>query len=128
MSLPLATKEISAHPGKNAVTSPTDKVAMQADIDRKASLPISLFPQQFDLTPLLIQMRLYGVIQAFRENRYPDNVQIDDTLSYVLDHSPIDESKLSGDGKKLVSDVRDIIETVRLLPFFCCTSKYNLPL
>lgn len=60
-------------------------------------------------------MRLYGVIQAFRENRYPDNYQIDETLTYVLGHSPVDESKLSSDGKKLVSDVRDIIETVRVL-------------
>lgn len=38
MSLPLATKEISHHPGKNAVTSPTDKAAMQADVDRKVRL------------------------------------------------------------------------------------------
>lgn len=58
-------------------------------------------------------MRLYGVIQAFRENRYPDNVQVDETLSYVLGHSPVDESKLSSEGRKLVNDVRDIIETVR---------------
>lgn len=65
-------------------------------------------------------MRLYGVIQAFRENRYPDNVQIDETLSYVLGHSPVDESKLSSEGRKLVNDVRDIIETVRTLfpPFY----------
>ncbi|KAF8301114.1 hypothetical protein DL93DRAFT_2122133 [Clavulina sp. PMI_390] len=95
MSLPLATKEISNSPGKNAVTSPTDKAVMQADIDRK--------------------MRFYGVIQAFRENRYPDNVQIDETLLYVLDNSPIDESKLSSEGRKLISDARDIIETARLI-------------
>lgn len=54
MSLPLATKEISAHPGKNAVTSPTDKVAMQADIDRKASLslPFSMTTQSDTPSPL----------------------------------------------------------------------------
>lgn len=57
-------------------------------------------------------MRLYGVIEAFRQGRLPDNKQIDETLNYVLDHSPIDERKLSRDGQKLVSDARDIIETV----------------
>ena len=35
MSLPQATKEISAHPGKNTVTSPTVKADLQADVDRK---------------------------------------------------------------------------------------------
>ena len=48
----------------------------------------------------------------------PDNRQIDETLSYVRDHSPIDVDKLSPDGKKLVQDVRDIVETVsRLLNY-----------
>jgi hypothetical protein len=63
-------------------------------------------------------MRLYGVLQALRQNRYPDNVQIDETLSYVLDkkHSPVDESKLSREGRVLIQDVRDIIETVRISP------------
>lgn len=35
MSLPQASKEISHNPGKNSVTAPTDKAAMQADVDRK---------------------------------------------------------------------------------------------
>jgi Family of unknown function (DUF5923) len=57
-------------------------------------------------------MRLYGAIQAFRQNRLPDNAQIDDTLKYVAEHSPVDEKKLSHEGQKLINDVRDIIETV----------------
>jgi hypothetical protein len=65
-------------------------------------------------------MRLYGVIQAFRENRYPDNIQIDETLTYVIQHSPVDESKLSSEGKKLISNVRDIVETVRSTLFSSC--------
>lgn len=58
-------------------------------------------------------MRLYGIIQAFRENRYPNNVQIDEALTYIVQHSPVDESKLSSEGRKLINDVRDIVETVR---------------
>lgn len=57
-------------------------------------------------------MRLYGAIQAFRENKYPDNAQIDETLAYVIQHSPVDESRLSSEGRKLIHDVRDILETV----------------
>ena len=60
-------------------------------------------------------MRLYGVIQAFRLGRMPDNQQIDQTLKYVINNSPIDESKLSAEGKELTQDVRDIIETARLI-------------
>ena len=60
-------------------------------------------------------MRLYGVIQAFRLGRMPSNEQIDQTLKYVVNNSPIDESKLSSEGRELTQDVRDIIETARLI-------------
>jgi hypothetical protein len=45
----------------------------------------------------------------------PDNRQIDDTLQYLLKTSPVDEQKLSPDGRKLIQDSRDIIETARLI-------------
>jgi len=45
----------------------------------------------------------------------PDNRQIDDTLRYVEEHSPIDTDQLSTEGKKLIQDTRDIIETARLI-------------
>ncbi|KAG8905215.1 hypothetical protein FRB99_000484 [Tulasnella sp. 403] len=95
MSLSNASAEISSHPGKNTVTVPTDKATQAADVDRK--------------------LRLYGVIEALRAGKFPDNAQIDGTLTYVGQHSPIDISKLSHDGQKLVSDSRDIIETARLI-------------
>ena len=57
-------------------------------------------------------MRLYGVIQALRAGRMPDNAQLDQTLQYFVTKSPIDISKLSPEGKKLVEDVRAILETV----------------
>ncbi|QRV89055.1 hypothetical protein RhiJN_17073 [Ceratobasidium sp. AG-Ba] len=95
MSLPKATQDVSAHPGANSVTSPTDPATMQADVDRK--------------------MRFYGVIEAFRQGRLPDNQQIDETLQYINNHSPVDVNALSPDGKKLIQDTRDIIETARLI-------------
>ena len=58
-------------------------------------------------------MRLYGVIQAFRAGRMPDNTQIDQTLKYFIEHSPIDIDKLSPEGQKLIEDVRGILGTTR---------------
>ncbi|KZW03262.1 hypothetical protein EXIGLDRAFT_759133 [Exidia glandulosa HHB12029] len=95
MSLPAATKNISDKPPANAVTSPNDPKALQADVDRK--------------------LRAYGVIQAFRNGRLPSNTQIDETLAYVRDHSPVSVDKLSPEGRKLIDDSRDIIETARLM-------------
>ena len=63
----------------------------------------------------VLQIRLYGVIQAFRDGRLPDNAQIDHTLKYVLDNSPVDQDQLSPDGRKLVQDLKDIIETARVI-------------
>jgi hypothetical protein len=45
----------------------------------------------------------------------PDNKQIDETLQYFLDHSIVDTSKLSSEGKRLVNDTRDIVESARLM-------------
>ena len=63
----------------------------------------------------VLQLKFYGVIQAFREGRLPSNQQISETLDYVLNHSPVDETKLSHEGKQLVQDVRDIIKTAGLM-------------
>lgn len=95
MSLPQAPKDISDHPAKGSVTAPVDKQAQAADVDRK--------------------LKLYGVFSAFKESRMPTNEQIDRTLNYVLQHSPVPESDLSPEGRKLISDTRDIIETARLI-------------
>jgi hypothetical protein len=45
----------------------------------------------------------------------PSNVQIDETLKYVIDNSPVDKSKLSSEGQKLIQDIREIVETARLI-------------
>lgn len=57
----------------------------------------------------------YGIIEAFHLGRLPSNAQIDQTRQYVIDHSPVHVDKLSLDGKKLVQDTRDIIETACLI-------------
>ncbi|KAI0275464.1 hypothetical protein BC834DRAFT_840264 [Gloeopeniophorella convolvens] len=95
MSLPNATKDTTEHPGKNAVSSPVDKQQKAADVDRK--------------------LRFYGIFEAFRQGRYPSNQQIDAALKYVLANSPVDQDKLSPEGRKLIQDCQDIVETARLI-------------
>ncbi|KAG5639678.1 hypothetical protein H0H81_005861 [Sphagnurus paluster] len=95
MSLSAAPKDISNDPVPGSVTEPINKQAKDADVERK--------------------LRLYGVIEAFRRGRLPSNEQIDHTLQYVLDHSPVDVDRLSSEGKKLVQDTHDIIETARMM-------------
>ena len=114
MSLPPAHKEISEHPAPDSVAVPTNKQLKEADVDRKVD-GSERPPFQFQKIERIFQIRFYGVIQAFRQGRMPDNKQIDDTLNYVKDHSPVELDKLSPEGRKLVQDSRDIIETARLI-------------
>ncbi|PPQ71059.1 hypothetical protein CVT26_011461 [Gymnopilus dilepis] len=95
MSLPPAQKDVHENPAKNSVVAPSNRAAKEADVDRK--------------------LRFYGVIQAFRKGKMPSNEQIDTTLQYVLDHSPVDVNQLSPEGRKLVQDTREIISTARLM-------------
>ncbi|KZP14441.1 hypothetical protein FIBSPDRAFT_912787 [Athelia psychrophila] len=95
MSLPTAPKDVSAHPIKGSVVDPVVKADKEADVDRK--------------------IRLYGVIEAFRQGRMPSNAQIDETLQYVTANSPVDENALSAEGRKLIQDARDIVETARVM-------------
>jgi hypothetical protein len=94
MSLPTTQKDISTHPAKDSVVDPVNPANKEADVDRK--------------------IRFYGVIDAFRNGKLPSNAQIDQTLRYVLENSPVDLDKLSPEGKKLIQDSRDIINTARL--------------
>ncbi|KAK4699364.1 hypothetical protein P7C70_g6896, partial [Phenoliferia sp. Uapishka_3] len=88
-----SVKEISENPSGNAVTAPTRIDEKNADLERK--------------------VRLFGVVNAFREGRFPSNAQIDQTLDYVLNHSPVETSKLSKDGKVLIKDFQNIIHTAK---------------
>ncbi|TBU29364.1 hypothetical protein BD311DRAFT_269060 [Dichomitus squalens] len=95
MSLPQAQKDIANKPAANSVVDPVDKKTMAADVDRK--------------------LRFYGVVRAFSESRMPSNEQIDRFLKYCLEHSPVDTNDLSPEGRRLIQDTRDIIETARLM-------------
>jgi len=55
---------------------------------------------------------LYGVIEALRLGKLPDNIQIDETLQYMATHSPVDLDALSPAGTEIAKDIRDIIDTV----------------
>lgn len=115
MSLPAASKQTTEKPAPGAVMEPVNKDDQAADIDRKVRpCPPSCRVTRI-LIPLRVQLRLYGVIQAFRDGRLPDNAQIDHTLKYVLEHSPIDQDQLSPEGRKLIRDAKDIIETARII-------------
>ncbi|KAJ6500873.1 hypothetical protein C8R45DRAFT_82700 [Mycena sanguinolenta] len=72
-------------------SSPSRDSAPQHDIDSK--------------------IRLYGAIAAMRRSRLPTNDQIASALEYVQANSPVDEKKLSTEGQKLITDIRDIIAT-----------------
>ncbi|ORY77244.1 hypothetical protein BCR35DRAFT_305540 [Leucosporidium creatinivorum] len=95
MSSSTANKEISANPGPNSVTSPTDPALKAASVESK--------------------MQLYGVVEAFRQGKYPSNAQIDKTLDHVLNKSPIDTSKLSKEGRVLIEDFQDVIRTAKAI-------------
>lgn len=90
-----SVKDVSENPVANGVTVPTNAAFKAKDIDRK--------------------MKLYGVFEAFRHGKFPSNSQIDKTLFYALNHSPIDQSRLSPDGKLLISDFQAIIDTARTM-------------
>ncbi|SGY18964.1 BQ5605_C014g07520 [Microbotryum silenes-dioicae] len=91
---PAAFKQISTNPAAGSVTAPTDANLKAKDVERK--------------------MNLYGVIEAFRQGKMPSNrQQISETLDYVIGHSPIDEKKLSKDGRGLIEDFRDLIRTAK---------------
>ena len=62
-----------------------------------------------------LQLRFYGAIEALRQGRYPSNQQIDSAFRYVLERSPVDQDQLSPEGRKLIQNCRDIIETAGLV-------------
>lgn len=64
---------------------------------------------------ILPKVRLFGAIEAFRRGRLPTNKQLDRSLEYVRDHSPLDIDQLSPQGRKLIQDLREIINTTRLV-------------
>ncbi|KAL7423409.1 hypothetical protein Q5752_000989 [Cryptotrichosporon argae] len=96
MSTVAQTKtEITEKPSKLGVTVANNRDEQEADVQRK--------------------VKLWGVLEAFRSGRMPDNQQIDKVLDYAVHHSPVDLDRLSPEGRVLVDDVRDIVETMRAI-------------
>lgn len=95
MSLPPAQKDVRDRPALGAVADPVDRDRKNADVDRK--------------------LRLYGITTAIRESRLPTNDQIDAFLEYALKHSPVPTDQLSQSGQTLIQDIREILDTTRLI-------------
>ncbi|WVO22981.1 uncharacterized protein IAS62_004325 [Cryptococcus decagattii] len=95
MSAPATRSEISHNPGKMSVTSAVSGEKVEEDVQSR--------------------MKLYGAIQAFRDGRMPDNEQIGSVLEYAIAHSPVDLQKLSPEGRVLIDDFRDTLETLRMI-------------
>ncbi|KAF9021426.1 hypothetical protein BDZ89DRAFT_1137988 [Hymenopellis radicata] len=95
MSLPPAKKDATAHPAKGSVIDPVDKVAKDADVQRK--------------------IKLFNALSAMRQSRLPTNAQMDSWLDYAVSNPPLDIHSLSKDGQKLVGDVQEILKTLRAL-------------
>ncbi|ODN78898.1 hypothetical protein L202_04426 [Cryptococcus amylolentus CBS 6039] len=95
MSVAPTKSEVSQNPGKLSVTQAVNRDQVEGNVSSG--------------------LKLWGAIQAFRDGRMPDNKQIDRVLDYAIKTSPVDVSKLSPDGRVLVDDFRDIIETLRTI-------------
>ncbi|KAJ7689809.1 hypothetical protein B0H17DRAFT_602201 [Mycena rosella] len=82
----------------------------QADLTTSAASPGSAPKPNVDN-----KIRLYGAFTALRRSHLPTNTQIVDALEYLKTHPPIDETKLSSEGRKLTDDLRDIINSFSAL-------------
>lgn len=80
-----------------AVNRPTDPKFKEQDIANK--------------------LQFYGIFSAFSNGKVPSNKQIDIALNSALTHPWLTTppEKLSDEGKKLVGDVREVIEQAKLL-------------
>ncbi|KAF1819987.1 uncharacterized protein K489DRAFT_383542 [Dissoconium aciculare CBS 342.82] len=63
------------------------------------------------------KLQLYGIYSAFAQGKVPSNKQIDVALNSALEWQYLNkpDPKLSADGKKLVADLKDVIEQSKLL-------------
>ncbi|KAJ4479342.1 hypothetical protein J3R30DRAFT_3289645 [Lentinula aciculospora] len=82
---------------KGVVTDPIEKDRKEQDVERK--------------------LRLYTTVNALRESKLPANKQLDVWLDVLQQNLGSDghSHKLSRQGQKLTTDVRDILDTIRLI-------------
>jgi len=81
----------------NAVNRPTDIKQKEQDVNQK--------------------LQLYGIYTAFANGKVPSNKQVDVALNSALASRPLSNpsERLSEEGRKLVGDLRDVIEQAKLL-------------
>ncbi|KAF5393156.1 hypothetical protein D9757_001352 [Collybiopsis confluens] len=81
---------------KGQVSDPIEKERVDHDVDRK--------------------LKLYTTLNALRESKLPDNPQLDSWLAILQRNlgSEGHSQKLSKQGQKLTTDLRDILDTLRL--------------
>jgi len=107
----MAVQDVSENPSANAVTRPTVIKTRDEDIERK--------------------LRLYGIFQAFsngvscrsdgglteRIGKFPSNKQISRALTSAIDSQTLKtpSNQLSGEGRQLVQDLRDVIDSMQHL-------------
>ncbi|KAF2398566.1 hypothetical protein EJ06DRAFT_557805 [Trichodelitschia bisporula] len=80
-----------------AVNRPVDEKAKETDINTK--------------------LQLFGIFQAFANGKVPSNQQIDVALNSAIASKALSSpsGKLSEEGRKLVADLKDIIEKAKVL-------------
>jgi len=79
------------------VNRPTDLKQKEADVNRK--------------------LQIYGIINAFQNGKVPSNDQIDVALNSFLESKALSNpsSKLSPEGRTLVSDTREVVKQAKYL-------------
>lgn len=80
-----------------AVNRPTDTKQRETDVNNK--------------------LQLYGIYSAFANGKVPSNKQIDVALNSALESKALTSpsEKLSEEGRRLVADLRDVIEQAKIL-------------
>jgi len=93
----MAVGQISENPASNAVNRPTVTQVRDQDIQNK--------------------LRLYGIFNAFSAGKFPSNKQIDVALTSAVESDMLTNpsEKLSEEGRQLVKDLRDVIDSAKLL-------------
>ncbi|CAO2655235.1 Nn.00g102990.m01.CDS01 [Neocucurbitaria sp. VM-36] len=76
--------------------------------------PVDLKQKEKDVNN---KLQLFGIFQAFANGKVPSNKQIDIALNSALASHPLSSpsKKLSSEGQKLVSDLRNVIEQAKVL-------------
>ncbi|KAL1797709.1 hypothetical protein ACET3X_004315 [Alternaria dauci] len=76
--------------------------------------PVDLKQKEKDVNN---KLQIYGIVEAFSNGKVPSNQQIDVALNSALAHRALNSpsKKLSSEGQRLVSDLKDVVEQAKIL-------------